>query len=79
MAMLASVANNFLLDDCRTLLSSDEAAVYLKIAKSTLYKHTSAGRISYFKPSGKLLLFRKQDLDKWIHRGHVPSNDELLE
>lgn len=53
------------------------AAEYLKISRSTLYKHTSAGNITYYKPHGKLILFKKSDLDAWIQKGMIPSNDLL--
>lgn len=64
--------------DCQ-FLTSIEAAAHLNISKSTLYKHTSAGKIPHYKPGGKLLLFLKQDLDQFALRYRIPSNDELLE
>ena len=60
-------------------LSSHEAAAYLKISLSTLYKFCSAGKIPYYKPGGKLLLFLKEDLDRFAMQNRIPSNDELLE
>jgi len=59
-------------------LGLEDAASYLRIAKSTLYKHTSDGLISFYKPNGKLILFSKTDLDKWISEKRVSSNQELL-
>jgi excisionase family DNA binding protein len=60
------------------MLTMKEASVYLGISISTLYKHTSAKNIAYFKPNGKLILFKKQDLDKWIEAKRIPSNREIL-
>lgn len=61
----------------RSILNLEEAAAYLGIAKSTLYKHTSEGNIAFYKPSGKLISFKREDLDKWIEAKRVPSNQEL--
>jgi len=55
----------------------EEAADYLGISKSTLYKHTSAGNIPYYKPNGKLVIFSKEDLDNWLLKTRIPSNEEL--
>lgn len=48
------------------LLTIDEAAAYLKIAKKTLYQYTSRRIIPYIKP-GKHLLFKKADLLTWLN------------
>ena len=61
----------------KAILNADEAADYLCISKSTLYKHTSSGKLPFFKLNGKLLLFSRQDLDRWIEKNRFPSNDEL--
>ena len=58
-------------------LSIDEAAQYLGIRKSTLYKHTSSGLIPYYKPNGKLITFNREDLDHWLLQTRIPSNVEL--
>jgi excisionase family DNA binding protein len=62
----------------KAMLNPEEAATYMGISKSTLYKHTSGGNIAYYKPNGKLILFRKADLDKWLETNRIPSNAELL-
>ena len=56
-----------------------EAAKYIHMSISTLRKHTAKNRIPHFKPHGKIILFKKSDLDKWINRGRIPTNDELIE
>ncbi|OGU79390.1 MAG: hypothetical protein A2499_01295 [Stygiobacter sp. RIFOXYC12_FULL_38_8] len=43
-----------------------EAAQYLSISQSTLYKLTYQRKIPAHKPSGKLLYFFKHELDEWI-------------
>jgi excisionase family DNA binding protein len=56
-----------------------DAAKYLCISKSTLYKHTSDGHISFYKPNGKVILFSKDDLEKFITSKRISSNSELKE
>lgn len=43
-----------------------EAAKYLSISQSHLYKLTSQRKIPFHKPNGKYLYFFKEELDKWI-------------
>jgi len=66
------------LHEQKSLLSIDEAASYLGITTSTLYKHTSAGNIAHFKPNGKLILFKKEDLNAWVDARRIPANSEFL-
>ena len=54
-----------------TPLNFVQAAQYLSISHSHLYKMTSQRKIPFHKPSGKYLYFFKHELDAWIHR-----NDE---
>ncbi|MEL4308948.1 helix-turn-helix domain-containing protein [Joostella sp. CR20] len=63
----------------KPILSLKEAALYLGISKSTLYKMTFDNRISHYKPSGKLIYFKKQDLEQYLLKYKVKSNDELEE
>jgi len=43
-----------------------EAAKYLSISQSHLYKLTSQRKIPNHKPNGKYLYFFKEELDEWI-------------
>ena len=54
-----------------------EAAIYLGISKSTLYKLTSGRLIPHFKPKEKLIYFLKADLEKWMLGGKVETVEEL--
>ncbi len=59
------------------MLNTEEASTYLGISISTLYKHTSAGKIPYYKPKCKLILFQKNDLYKWVGAKRISSNKEI--
>jgi excisionase family DNA binding protein len=57
-----------------------EAAQYLSISHSTLYKLTYQRKIPCHKPSGKMLYFFKHELDTWIAENgkeHSAKSDEL--
>ena len=61
----------------KEILSLKEAAKYLGISKSTLYKMTFDNRIIHYKPAGKLIYFKKEDLEQYLFKYKVKSNDEL--
>ncbi|MBN1448772.1 MAG: helix-turn-helix domain-containing protein [Bacteroidetes bacterium] len=54
-------------------LTAKEAADYLDLSISMLYRHVREGRIPAFKPNGKKWYFWTEDLDRWI-RGGTPSS-----
>jgi len=58
-------------------LSFSEAAGYLNVSKSHLYKLTSGAKIAHFKPAGKKLYFRKNDLNAYLFRNRKASEQEL--
>lgn len=55
------------------MLSFNEATIYLDVSASYLYKCTSQGRITHFKPNNKLIYFRKEDLDHFLQRNKFES------
>lgn len=61
----------------KTMLTSDEAALYMGISKSTLYKWSMSRRVPHFKPSGKLLFFNRLELEDWLQRNRVSTDDEI--
>lgn len=56
------------------ILTADEAAGYLRIALSTLYRYMQEGRIPCFKV-GKSWRFKRSVLDRWIEK--MVSNKEV--
>ena len=63
----------------KEVLNLEEAASFLGIAKSTLYKLTHENRIPYYKPAGKLIYFEKSVLLEWIRSNRIMSEAELQE
>lgn len=64
-------------DAAKNMLSVTEAAMYLGISKSTIYKMTMNRQIPHYKPFGGKIFFDKSELDSWIHRNKVYSDAEL--
>lgn len=58
-------------------LSFDEAAAYLHLSRSSLYKMTSSGKIAHFKPGGKKIFFLQSDLNSYIMKNRIKSSEEL--
>lgn len=58
-------------------LTLEEAAEYLQLSKSRLYKMTSSKEINFYVPGGKKIYFLKDELDEWILSGKVTSIGEL--
>lgn len=60
-------------------LSVTEAADYLNISPSQIYKMTSKHEVPVYKPNGKILFIRRDDLNHWVNKNKVMSKDELEE
>jgi excisionase family DNA binding protein len=61
----------------REILSLEEAAAYLQLSKSCLYKMTSSKEINYYVPGGKKIYFRRNELDNWVFKSKVNSVNEF--
>lgn len=61
----------------KSVLTLDEAALYMGLSKSYLYKLTSGSKIPYSKPNGKLNYFEKEQLNVWMLRNKQKTLDEL--
>lgn len=64
-------------EDQRKFLNVDEASSYLGVSKSCLYKKMSNREIPYYKPGGKKVYFKPEDLDNWVFQNRISSEDEL--
>ncbi len=70
-------AINTILAANRVVYNADQAADYLGLAKSYLYKLTCNGVLSFSKPGGKKMYFSREDLDKYLLSNKSKSNLEL--
>ena len=60
----------------KEIFNFDEAAAYLNMSKSTLYKLPSKKEIPHYKPN-RFVFFEKAELDKWIRSASVKTDGQL--
>lgn len=60
----------------KDIFNFDEAAEYLSLSKSTLYKLTSKKEIPHYKPN-RCVFFERTELDKWIRDAAVKTEEQL--
>jgi excisionase family DNA binding protein len=61
----------------KEVLTFNEAAIYLEVSHSHLYKMTSSGTVPFYKPNGKKLYFKRGELDAWLLSNRSSSKDEI--
>jgi excisionase family DNA binding protein len=61
----------------KKVLSLKEGCKYCDISESSMYKHTSNGTVPYYKPHGKLIYFKREDLDNWMLQNRHSTSEEL--
>lgn len=68
-----------MLIDRKKLLKSDEAAAYLGFSLSHLRKLMMRREIPMYKPNGKTCFFDPDDLDAYLRRIRISSQEEIDE
>lgn len=61
----------------KEVLTSDEAARYMGVSKSYLYKLTMRQQIPHYKPMGKMVYFNRLELETWLQNNRIASNSEI--
>ena len=62
----------------KEVLTTDEAARYLGVSKSCLYKWTMDRAIPHYKsPSGKMCYFNRKEIEAWMQSAQVKTKREL--
>ena len=61
----------------KEVLTSDEAARYMGISKSYLYKLTMRQEIPHYKPMGKMCYFNRLELEAWLQANRIATDDEI--
>ncbi|NIK91167.1 helix-turn-helix domain-containing protein [Mangrovimonas sp. CR14] len=54
-----------------------EASIVLGISYSQIQKLVSSKQIPYSKPTGKLIFIRRRDLEKFVMKNRIESEDEM--
>lgn len=71
-AISAKVAVN-----TKEVLTTDEAASYMGVSKSYLYKLTMEKRIPHYKPMGKMCFFNRKEIEMWLQANRVATDEEI--
>ncbi len=58
------------------VLNLNQAAEYVSLSKSAIYKKTSERNIPHFK-NGKKLYFKRSELDGWLTQYRINTNAEI--
>ena len=61
----------------KEVLTTDEAARYMGIKISHLYKLTMRGEIPHYKPNGKMCYFKRTELEQWLTANPVATAEDI--
>lgn len=60
----------------KEVLTLEEAADFLGLSKSQLYKLTRTSAIPHYKPNGKYIYFDRAELVEWVKRNPVKTKKQ---
>ena len=63
----------------KNVLNFSEVKLYTNLSESYLYELTSSGGIRCYKPNGKQLYFKKQEIEDWLLSNRKATNIEIDE
>ena len=61
----------------KNVLNFNEAAQFIEVSRSHLYKHTSLGKVPFYKPNGKKIYFNRVELEEWLLRNRNETDNEI--
>lgn len=61
----------------KEVLTSKEAAAYMGVSMSYLYKLTMRLQIPHYKPMGKVCYFNRLELEKWLQGNRCATETEI--
>lgn len=66
-----------LLLNSKKIFNIDDLCRYTGLSKSWVYKKTASSQIPHYKPSAKILIFRKDEIDDWLLKNPVRLMDDI--
>ena len=66
-----------ILDSSKEVLTVEEAAKFMGLARSSLYKMTCEQSIPFYRPNGKMIYFEKDALDAWLRQNPVKTQTQI--
>ena len=62
----------------KEVLTCEEAARYMGISRSHIYKLTMSKQIPHYKaPTGKMCYFNRKELEAWLQSCRISTSEEL--
>jgi excisionase family DNA binding protein len=61
----------------KQVLNFQDTALFLEISHSHLYKLTSTNVVPFYKPTGKKLYFKRDELEKFLLQNRSTTVDEI--
>ena len=61
----------------KAVLTAAEAAAYMGVSLSHLYKLTMDRTIPHYKPNGKMCYFDRAELENWLKSNRIATQDEI--
>lgn len=59
------------------ILTIENVAEMLGVSKSYVYKLTSKRILPHYKPMGKVVYFKREEIEDWIFRNRMTTDEEL--
>jgi excisionase family DNA binding protein len=69
------IRNHFL--QTKEVFTFNEFCTYCGISKSYGYKLTSMGKVPHYKPCGKLVYFKRTEIEDWLLSNLVKTDEQL--
>lgn len=63
----------------KNVLTVEEAANYMGVSRSHLYKLTMRGEIPHYKPTGKMCYFNRAELEEWLQHNRISTHAEIAD
>jgi excisionase family DNA binding protein len=60
----------------KEFLTLAEAAIFLGVSRSFLYKLTSGNKITFYRPTLKIIYFNKQELTDWVFQQKIEASQD---
>ena len=61
----------------KNILTVDDLIDYTDFSQKQIYKLTSTRAIPHYKPNGRKLFFKRNEVDAWITQGRIKPMNEL--
>lgn len=61
----------------KKVLTFDEAAAFIGISKSHLYKLTMKNSLPFYRPRGKMIYMDRAELENWLLQNRITPADEI--